>query len=172
MKNHQIDHTTSFMKNFILVIATAILAVVGQVSFANVAPAAQDAVEPPNVVIKMEKAQGKPGAQLKGTFTMTIAEGWHCYPNPPSDPYCVPVYLSSATEGFKMVKVNYPKGLIDPESGEKEIYLATVVIPFTVELPASKGSYDFKIAMRYQQCDSFVCLPPSDLVSTVKVVVK
>ena len=120
----------------------------------------------PTATIKLDAVVvGKP---VKGVLTLTLPEGQHGYQNPPVDKYENPITLSVKDAGFKLGKVDYPKGVeLKMEGAEKasRVYEGTITIPFTLvatKPAAGLKTVSFKVA--YQLCTMSNCYPPSDLV--------
>ena len=105
-----------------------------------------------------------PGAVVKGTLTMTFADGWHGYQNPPSDPYQNPVTIALSTKGFKFSKVTYPVGIIKDFAGTKTaVYEGEITIPFEFIAPKKIGKVALTFKLDYQQCNESSCLPPASM---------
>lgn len=108
--------------------------------------------------------KAKPGAVIHGVATITFAEGWHGYQNPPLDKYQNPVTLTLATKGWKLQKVSYPKGVIMEMAGSQAaVYEGTVKVPFELVAPKKAGKATLVFDVSYQQCNDSTCLPPSSL---------
>lgn len=124
------------------------------------APLAQEA---PIAKLKLP-AKVTPGSVVKGTLTMTFADGWHGYQNPPSDPYQNPVTIALATKGFKLSKVTYPVGIIKDFAGTKTaVYEGEITIPFEFVAPKKTGKLALTFKLDYQQCNENSCLPPASM---------
>ncbi len=107
-------------------------------------------------------ATAKPGETVKGTVTVTFADGWHGYQNPPSDPYQNPVTVTVDTKGFKLKKATYPKGVVKEMSGAKTaVYEGQISIPVEITVPKQVGKTKVTITVSFQQCNEGTCLPPS-----------
>lgn len=129
---------------------------------------AQDA---PKVKLDLP-AKVAPGAVIKGTVTVTFADGWHGYQNPPSDPYQNPVAIALKAKGVKLGKVAYPTGMIKEFGGTPTaVYEGTIKIPFEIVAPKKAQSLALAFTLNYQQCNDSTCLPPGavQLKGTVKV---
>lgn len=113
-----------------------------------------------------------PGKTIKGSVTVTFAEGWHGYQNPPSDPYQNPVALSMKAKYVKLGKIVYPVGIIKDLAGTKTaVYEGTITIPFEIIAPKKAQILALAFTLNYQQCDDSTCLPPGSVQfkGTVKV---
>lgn len=119
----------------------------------------------PKVSLKLEKANAKPGEEVKGTVTATFAPGLHGYQNPPTKDYMLAVKVS-AGEATSLKSVNYPKGHMEMAGGEEAaVYSDTVNFPVVVIAPSTPGSAKVELAFFYQQCDAQACYMPA----TIKV---
>lgn len=124
---------------------------------------------PPSAKAKMDTASVKVGKLAKGKVTLSFADGWHGYQNPPSSEYQIPVKVESVTKDVK-VKVTYPKGIVIDSMGEKTaVYQGSVDIPFEFTAAKKPGDYKIKLKVSYQQCNDQTCLPPGNIVLEVPV---
>lgn len=118
--------------------------------------------EAPKAKLTLPETEVVAGSLVKGTVSLTFAPGLHGYQNPPSEDYMIPVEIKSV-EGATKLSVRYPAGHPAAVGGELDpvmTYSGTVEIPVLVRIPEVKGSYEFKIAVGYQQCNDQACYPP------------
>lgn len=112
------------------------------------------------------------GSKLTLTITVTFANGYHAYQNPPAADYEIPLTVKVDGKEFKVSKIAYPAG-VDAAIGGSEkttkAYEGLIKIPVTVVAPVKPGSKSLKIIVGYQQCDESSCFPPSEIAKTVKV---
>lgn len=130
--------------------------------------------EAPTVKVTLPK-NAKPGATVKGTVTITFADGLHGYQNPPTDDYQIPVKVSIDTKGFVLKKAEYPKGTMRVSGGDTKpsgLYEGTIKIPVTIVVPKKAGDSEIKVTVNYQQCNEQSCFPPDHVTSTVKLKIK
>lgn len=107
------------------------------------------------------------GSPVKGVVTVTFAKGLHGYQNPPTSEYEIPVKITFAQKGFKLVKATYPKGVdmkLQGEDKPSKVYEGTIKIPVEISTPAKPGSYRVSMFVGYQQCNDSSCFPPATLV--------
>lgn len=127
--------------------------------------------EKPAATIKLDAPSAVVGKPIHGVLTLTIPAGQHGYQNPPVDPYENPIKLSVIEVGFRLGKVDYPKGTeLNVAGAEKpsRVYQGTVTIPFSLvpTKPSPKGAVtnvNFKVD--YQLCTMSSCYPPASLVA-------
>lgn len=101
-----------------------------------------------------------------GKAGLTLPDGWHSYSNPPASQYETPTALSVTTKDFKLVKVQYPKGVPGPENNS--IYEGSLEIPFELKwVGKGKAPTSVVLSLKYQMCDDRTCLPPTS--TTVKL---
>ncbi len=124
----------------------------------------------PVASVKLDLAAAKVGQTVKGVLTLTLPQGQHGYQNPPADEYENPIRLSLVEVGFKLGKVEYPKGTELKIAGAEKpsmVYEGTVTIPFSLVAtkPSPKGAttnVNFKVD--YQLCTMSNCYPPTSMV--------
>lgn len=137
----------------------------------SVSALAQDSA--PKGTLKLDKPSGVAGAVLKGTITLTFAEGLHAYQNPPTESFQIPVTVAAA-KGTTLAKTTYPKGVPFLMAGEEKpslVYQGTVTIPVELKLATKAGKQTIKLSVDYQQCNDSSCYPPGklELSTTVNV---
>ncbi len=123
--------------------------------------------EKPTATITLDAKTVVVGKALKGTLTLTLPEGQHGYQNPPADEFENPITLKVVDKGFKLGKVEYPKGVeLTMQGAEKpsKVYEGTIKIPFTLiaTKPLPKLS-SIGFSVDYQLCTMNNCYPPSAL---------
>ena len=124
----------------------------------------------PVAMVKLDHAAAKVGQTVKGVLTLTLPPGQHGYQNPPADEYENPIRLSVMEIGFKLGKVEYPKGREMKIAGAEKpskVYEGKVTIPFSLvpTQPSPKGyttNVNFKVD--YQLCTASNCYPPTSMV--------
>lgn len=131
----------------------------------------------PTVALSKLPTQSVAGSKITIIVTITFAEGFHGYQNPPASEYEIPVDVKIDGKEFKVLKIAYPPG-VDATigGGEKptKAYEGTIKVPVTVQLPTTVGKRNFKVVVKYQQCDTTSCFPPGQVQAstTVNVVKK
>ncbi len=113
------------------------------------------------------------GSTLKGTITLTLPEGHHAYPNPPSKDYNIPIKVASADQTVKLIKAAYPKGEMKMAGGEMtSVYEGAVKIPIEVQLPRAKGRKTIKLKVSYQLCTESTCFAPASMEASQAVTIR
>jgi len=126
----------------------------------------------PKVAVSAVPKEVAIGGQLKLTVTVTFAEGFHGYQNPPASEYEIPVVVKVDGKEFKLTKVIYPAGVDAKVAGSEtptKTYMGAVKIPVVITDPKKIGKKDLKILVSFQQCNEQSCMPPGEVASTVKV---
>ena len=112
---------------------------------------------------------------LKGSFTISVPEGWHAYQNPPKSEFENPLKVDVLTKGLKFTKITYPKGEAMKSSGmDSLVYKGTVTIPFEAKFdktikPGKNGMTKFEFKVSYQFCNDSTCIPPSSLNTRIEL---
>lgn len=126
----------------------------------------------PGLVVSPIAKQVLVGSKLTVTLTVTFAEGFHGYQNPPAGEYEIPVTVKVDGKEIKVIKIAYPAG-VDATIGGMDkptkAYEGTVKFPVTIQLPAKPGVRDVKFKVSYQQCDATSCFPPAEISKSVKI---
>ena len=120
----------------------------------------------PVASIKLMGTSAVVGQPIKGVLTVTLPEGQHGYQNPPAGEDEIPIKLSVLAPGFKLTKVDYPKGqTMKPLGADKPtlVYEGTIKISFTLvaSKPSANASVGFKFD--YQLCTMQSCYPPNSI---------
>jgi thiol:disulfide interchange protein len=118
--------------------------------------------DPPQMRLELTDAKPFAGETVRGTLTVSLAQGLHAYQNPPSDPTNIPLTVAAAG-GTQLVSVQYPKGKDKPFLGYETplaIYEGQVRIPVTLRAPTAEGPASFKLSVKVQLCDDTSCYPP------------
>jgi len=128
---------------------------------------------PPTATLKFDKPTAAAGAVVKGTLTITFADGLHGYQNPPTDEYQIPLTVKVIEKGFKLIKVSYPKGEDYTGSDAKtiKVYKGTISVPVEIKAGAKPATYDVNVEVNYQQCNDNACFPPGQVVAKGRLVV-
>ena len=128
----------------------------------------------PTVAVSNLPKQFVAGTKVTIMVTITFADGYHAYQNPPASEYDIPVVVKVDGKEFKALKVAYPPG-VDAivGGGEKptKAYEGTIKVPVTIQVPATVGKKKLIVVVSYQQCDSTSCFPLSRVSSTTAVTV-
>lgn len=126
----------------------------------------------PTAELKLASTTAKPNSEVKGTVTVTIPSGYHCYQNPPTKDYMIPLKVSATDKKTVLKKVTYPKGKMGPVAGEQAAtYEGKVTIPVVFKV-GKAGKATLSVKVDYQMCDDSSCLPPSSLTAKADVTVK
>lgn len=131
---------------------------------------------PPTVSVKLDKKPIVAGQPYTVTVVAKFAEGLHVYQNPPTDKFEIPVEIK-ATDGTKISKVTYPKGVLKKTAGSEKpsaVYEGEVTFVVTLIAPKKAGDAKVKLEFNYQQCTSDNCYPPAVVpaVAAIKVLKK
>lgn len=109
----------------------------------------------------------KPGAKFDITIAGQIRPGWHVYAleEPDGGPVATQVGLAEG-DPANLLRVTSakPQMVQDPAFG-MQTGLFENTVAFTLHLqapkqPGSTGAHPLHVLVRYQSCDSHVCLPP------------
>jgi DsbC/DsbD-like thiol-disulfide interchange protein len=126
----------------------------------------------PTLVVSPIAKQVAAGSKITVTLTVTFAEGFHGYQNPPAGEYEIPVTVKVDGKEIKVIKIAYPAG-VDATIGGMDkptkAYEGTVKFPVTIQLPTKPGTKEVKFRVSYQQCDATSCFPPAEVNKTVKI---
>lgn len=105
----------------------------------------------------------KPGATVEETLHLSVREGFHVNSDKPKDEYVIPIKLTWAGGPLETKQVIYPK----PEEiqvGGQQLTVFSGSFPiktqFHVAANAAKGSTTVNGKLRYQACNSEMCLRP------------
>ena len=139
-----------------------------------IAPLIVDAQE---VSVNLAERPVTRGSTLKGTLVLSIPEGLHVNSNKPSSEYLIATSVRLSGEGFKVGKIDYPKGAnrkFQFSESELNVYEGKISIPFSVNILKSfKGKrLSMKALVRYQACTEEICYPPKNKEVTVTAQVK
>ena len=127
----------------------------------------------PKAALAWASASAAAGSTLKGTVTLTLPDGHHAYPNPPSKNYNIPVKVASADQTVKLLKASYPKGDTKMAGGEMtSVYEGAVKIPVEVQLPRTKGRKTIKLKVSYQLCTESMCFAPASVEAAQAVTIR
>ncbi len=119
-------------------------------------------------VVKVDCKTDKPDADGKQTITITldIENGWHVYANPVEneDLTNAQTAINVASKGkLENVKVEYPAGKLQQDSGEKyKIYEGRVAIKAQVKRTKGDNS-PLEITITLQACNDKTCLLPATI---------
>lgn len=149
------------------ILASLPLFLVASAAMAQPAPA-------PTATLKFDKPSAAAGSVVKGTLTITFADGLHGYQNPPADEYEIPVTVKVIEKGFTLVKATYPKGDDFTMAGESKpikVYKGTITIPVILKAASKPGTYNVNVRVDYQQCNESACFPPGNVIAKSKLAV-
>jgi DsbC/DsbD-like thiol-disulfide interchange protein len=116
-------------------------------------------------VVKVDIQADKPDANGSQTITITldIEKGWHVYANPVENEDLTnaqTVVRVASKSKLENVKVEYPNGKLQQESGEKfKIYEGRVAIKAQVKRARSDNT-PLEISITLQACNDKTCLQP------------
>lgn len=164
----QISHRFALRNGSCIAFCSTLLALL-----AALAPASRAQEAPPapihwTAALPSASRALQPGQKITVALTGDIDAGWHVYafPQPPDSPIIatqvtVPDGQPLALSG----EIPPPKAesLMDPTTGKPTaVYTNSVTIdlPLRVARKAHTGKQDLEIDVRYQACNSRLCLPP------------
>jgi DsbC/DsbD-like thiol-disulfide interchange protein len=110
----------------------------------------------------------QPGQKVTVALTGDIDAGWHVYafPQPPDSPIIATQVTVPDGQPLSLSgEIQPPKAesLMDPTTGKQtSVYTNSVTIdlPLRVARKAPAGKQDLEMDVRYQACNSRLCLPP------------
>jgi thiol:disulfide interchange protein DsbD len=126
-------------------------------------PPAKDVVKP-KAYASLDKVPR--GRAFDVAVVAEIMPGFHVNSNKPSEEYLIPTQLLPALPaGFKVLGTTYPPGkLAKFEFSEKKlsVYEGRFTLRMRIQAPAGAplGKTTLPLALRYQACNDFACLPP------------
>jgi len=125
--------------------------------------------------LQLSPASAAPGAEILGTLTGTIDEGWHLYSvTTPPGPIPTTIRLdSNPAVASSVLYQPKPERKFDPNfNGDTETYNSKVVFLLKIKLSdTAAGDLDLVVKPRYQVCSSNQCIPPVTKQVTAKVTV-
>jgi hypothetical protein len=119
------------------------------------------------------------GMAFQVAVVLKIRPGFHVNAREVTYDYLIPTDLKAEVpSGFKMANVIYPKGTLQTFTFAKDKPLNVYSDSVTVRLPLSAlpdaplGAQHLAMKLRYQACNSEICLPPvtKDVEVTINVV--
>ena len=119
-------------------------------------------------VVKVETTADQPDADGKQTITITldIEKNWHVYANPVEneDLANAQTVVRVTSKGkLENVKVEYPAGKLQQDSGEKyKIYEGKVAVKAQVKRTKGDNS-PLEISITLQACNDKTCLQPATI---------
>jgi len=120
------------------------------------------------------KVVAKPGATVDSALPLELRSGYHVNSNKPSDDYLIPLRLTWNPGPLEAAGFSFPK----PEMGkysfsEKPLSVYTgdfqIVTHFKAAANAEPGPKTLTGKLRYQACNSSMCLPPKTLEVSLQV---
>jgi hypothetical protein len=126
-------------------------------------PSGRDVVKP-EVYASLDPA-GR-GSSFQIAVVMKIRPGFHVNAREKSDEYLIATDLKAELPaGFTSGDVSYPKGKLEKFTFSQKplnVYQDTVILrmPITAQANAPLGEQHIPLKLRYQACNSELCLPP------------
>lgn len=120
------------------------------------------------------KVVAKPGAAVDSALPLDLRSGYHVNSNMPSDDYLIPLRLTWNPGPLEATGFTFPR----PEMGkysfsEKPLSVYTgefqIVTHFKAAANAEPGPKTLTGKLRYQACNSSMCLPPKTLDVSLQV---
>jgi thiol:disulfide interchange protein DsbD len=102
-------------------------------------------------------------------ITAEVADGWHLNSNAPLETYLIPTVLDvRAPAGVEVVRILYPEPLLRKlqiSEGKMSLYDGVVNFGAIVRIVSgvAPGSYPVAATLRYQGCNDFTCVEPTNL---------
>jgi thiol:disulfide interchange protein DsbD len=112
--------------------------------------------------------KAKAGTTVDAKVSLQLREGYHVNSNTPSDSYLIPLKLTWTPGTLEAGGVSYPKPLMEKYSFSStplSVFSGTfdLVTKFKVPATAAVGATSVSGKLRYQACNSTMCLPPKNL---------
>ena len=148
-------------------------------AFALVLFLAMAAADTPTVVSvrTSQVTEVSPGQSLGTQISVSVAKGYHLQANPASEDYLIATRLElKPVNAISIGKLRYPPGTPYRLSGaDKDLktYEGDFDIGFSLKVSqsASQGQHVLQGRLRYQACNSKVCLAPTSVPITLTVAV-
>jgi thiol:disulfide interchange protein DsbD len=115
-----------------------------------------------------KKVTAKAGAAVDAALPLELRPGYHVNSNTPSDEYLIPLRLTWSAGALEATGFTFPKAQMEKYSfSEKPLSVYTgdfeIVTHFKVPPGAAPGPSTLTGKLRYQACNSTMCLPPKTL---------
>ncbi len=126
--------------------------------------------------LKADRSAYDPGATARLAGVVEVERKWHVNSNTPSYDYLIPTVLKlELPEGFGEPRFTYPSHKMQKFEFTTEpiaVYDGKVAIFAEVEVPSDfAGSVEIQGILRYQACDHSRCLPPTNALASLELVV-
>jgi hypothetical protein len=120
------------------------------------------------------KVTAKAGATVDSALPLQLRPGYHVNSNTPSDEYLIPLRLTWEPATLAASGFGFPKPQMEKYSfSEKPLSVFTgdfeIVTHFKAAAGAAPGPSTLTGKLRYQACNSTMCLPPKTLEVSVPV---
>lgn len=117
------------------------------------------------------------GAAVSVKLPLIIKPGFHINGDKPNDPYLIPLRVTWTPTPFELTAITYPKTTLEtyPFSDKPMAVLSGdvhVVTDLKVPATAPKGESTITGKLRYQACNSKMCLAPKTVDVQAVVVVQ
>jgi hypothetical protein len=115
-----------------------------------------------------KKVTAKPGATVDSALPLQLRSGYHVNSSTPSDEYLIPLRLTWGAGPLEAAGFTFPKAQMEKYSfSEKPLSVYAgdfeIVTHFKVAAGAPPGPSTLTGKLRYQACNSTMCLPPKTL---------
>ncbi|GAB4453104.1 MAG: thioredoxin domain-containing protein [Armatimonadaceae bacterium] len=134
-----------------------------------------ESMEPVTLTTETNAVTVTAGAQATLVFSLQMAANYHVQSQQPGLPHLIPTLATVATNAPAAVgPVGYPEADTTEIAGDTlSVYHGTVsfTVPVSVADNALPGEYDITLSVRCQPCSESACLPPVELMRTVRIVV-
>ena len=129
---------------------------------------AQTSVTAANVLLIVPEdrtLQAKPGAVFEAKLPLELRSGYHVNSNTPSEDYLIPLRLTWNPNPLGTAEVVFPKPKMERYSFSKvplSVFTDNFAIVTRFQVPASAapGPVTLTGKLRYQACNTKMCLPP------------
>ncbi len=120
------------------------------------------------------KVTAKAGASVDSALPIELRPGYHVNSNTPSDEYLIPLRLSWNPGALESTGFSFPKPRMEKYAfSEKPLSVYTgdfeIVSHFKASAKAPPGPSTLTGKLRYQACNSTMCLPPKTLDVSLEV---
>ena len=115
-----------------------------------------------------------PGKPFAVAVTLTIAAPYHIQANPTTRDYVATEVSVGAVKGMAAGKTRYPKGMETTLQGETlSVYegAVNVMVTVTPDRTLKPGKITLPVTVHYQGCNDRVCYRPTDMQTTVVLMV-
>jgi len=120
------------------------------------------------------KVTAKPGSAVDSALALELRSGYHVNSNTPADDYLIPLRLTWNPGALEATGFTFPKAQMEKyRFSEKPLSVFSgdfeIVTRFKAPPKAAPGPSTLTGKLRYQACNSTMCLPPKTLDVSLQV---